>query len=131
MGLGDKTNEGMTQDIILGKTKYFQIDMEFKGARGTFKFRRPSLKDRLTMGVVEANFIGGTNRNAVAIETLNIARAMSVFTTVMESSPDWFDVDTFDDYEFMVALYDKYFEVTNPFRGVGKKNPEDQEVREK
>lgn len=114
-------NERLSTDISLGKQRQYRIDFEFEGRRGTFVFHRPSLKERLAIGVMEANLIGNMSRQCIDLASQNIARFMSTFSTLMDESPEWFDLDTIDDYELLESLYEKYFEVVKPFRGGWRK----------
>jgi len=115
MGIGDK-NEALEAATTLGGLQEYQIDFEYEGRRGTFVFRRPTLKTRLSIGVMEANLLAGAPRASTALETLNISRLLSTFQHVIVESPDWFDLDTVDDYGLLESLYEKYIEVVKPFR---------------
>jgi hypothetical protein len=120
-----QANKDITSRVGLGSQKEHQIDFEFEGKGGTFVFRRPSLKDRMTISTLEANFLGHAPRNSIDLQGQTIARIMATFTVVMHEAPDWFDLNTLDDYEFAEKLYLEYLEVVRPFRGsVSKGNNE-------
>ena len=114
-GMGNQ-NPDLASQVTLGSQTQHQIDFEHEGRRGTFVFRRPSLKDRLSISILESSLLGGAPRNSIDIQGQTIARMMATFSVVMVESPDFFNLDTFDDYAFTEALYMKYMEVIRPFR---------------
>jgi len=111
--------------VALGASRQFEFEVEHEGARGRFTFHRPTMKERLTIGVLEATNLGQVNRMSVDIITRNIAHIMATFSVVLDDRPAWFNLDVIDDYDLLEKVYLKYEEVVNPFRGgAGQTNQE-------
>src|SRR3990172_2663774 len=108
----------MEEAITLGRKKEYSVDIDFEGRRGTFVFRRPSLAERVEIGVLESAYIGGNPRNSFDVPTLNIARMIATFQKVLVRGPKWFNALKEDDYEFMEHLYEMYFQEVQPFRRI-------------
>ena len=108
--------KNLGDSVSLGSQDEWQFDFEHGKYRGTFVMHRPTIKERLTIGVVEANLLGNTNRDAVDVVTRNIAHMVSTFKHVVDECPDWFDLESLTDYSVLEALYLKFMEKMSPFR---------------
>lgn len=84
---------------------------------GTFKFRYPTLADRLRQGTMQARLVDGTSIDALDVVTFNLAFMMAYLSSVSVQLPPWF---RFEDMESVDELQGMYAEVTafvNSFRG--------------
>jgi hypothetical protein len=91
---------------------YQEIDKKFVGS---FTVIHPSQMERLQVGVIKSQLLGGV----VPLDTMtdNIAQIIATLDVVVKSKPEWFNV--FDDkleYEILEAVYIEYIDWVNSFR---------------
>lgn len=99
------------------RTHSFNVDFtdEVEGFEGTFQVHYPSQIERLDMGVLKSQLLGGNLE--VSIPTDNIAHIISTLDIVLDQRPSWFDVGNPDlTYEMMEAVYMEYSEWVDSFR---------------
>lgn len=87
---------------------------------GTFVFRYPSLMEQMQIGVLKTNMLGGLPPNSVDVLTDNIAHMTATLSVVMESAPDWFDLNTLEDYEALDRVYEAFAKWRDSFRLKGQ-----------
>lgn len=109
------------QEIIQGNKRELvtQIDATHIDPSyvGTFKFHHPTVMENMRIGVVKSQLLGGLTN--VDVLTDNIAHMVATLSVVLDSKPDWFDVENMYDYELLEIVYDKYAEWYNSFRKRG------------
>jgi hypothetical protein len=107
------------QKVNQGKrrTYTFQVDFHEYNPKfvGSFVVHHPSQMERLQVGVIKAQLLGGV----VPLDTMtdNIAQIISTLDVVIDSKPAWFDVfDDELDYDILEAVYLEYINWVNTFR---------------
>jgi hypothetical protein len=106
-----KINQGKRRTYTF-KVDFSEIDERFVG---TFTVHHPSQMERLQVGVLKAQLLGGV----VPLDTMtdNIATIVATLDVVLDEKPDWFDVfDDRLDYEILEAVYIEYINWVNSFR---------------
>jgi len=98
-------------------THAFNVDFSDikEGLTGTFMVHKPTQIERLQIGVNRSILLGGN----IEVDTItgNIAFMIATLDTVLDSKPDWFDVDNPDlDYEIMLSVFNEYDDWVNSFR---------------
>ena len=111
--------ESTLQKINQGKRRTHRFDVDFSEYNekfvGKFQLHHPSNMERLNMGVVKSQLLGG-NFN-VDIMTDNIATIISTLDCVIDEKPDWFDVyDDELDYDIIEEVYKEYINWKSSFR---------------
>jgi hypothetical protein len=83
---------------------------------GNFIFRYPSLMDRMKIGVMKTSLLNGMSLAGIDNEVDNIAYMMATLTVVMESAPDWFQLDVLEDYDALDRVFEEYAKWRDSFR---------------
>ena len=99
------------------RTHTFKVDFSEINEKfvGTFTVHHPSQMERLQVGVLKAQLLGGVA--PLDVMTDNIATIISTLDVVLDDKPDWFDVfDDELDYEILEAVYLEYINWVNSFR---------------
>ena len=105
------------------RTHAFNVDfIEYhENFVGRFQVHYPSQFERLQMGVLKSNLLGGNLQ--VDVLTDNLAQIIATLDTVLDEKPDWFDIENPDlQYEIMEAVYLEYENWVDSFRRSVKKN---------
>ena len=117
--------EQIQQEILTGiidpdtRTYTMQKKITIGGEKrdGTFRFRYPTLLDRMRQGTIQARYLNGMNVQQVDIVTVNLAYTMAFLVSISEKLPAWF---RFEEMESMDELQEMFREVdafVNSFRG--------------
>ncbi|QKE56372.1 tail assembly protein [Bacillus phage YungSlug] len=81
---------------------------------GTFKFHHPTVLERMQIGVMKTNMLGGMP--ATDVLTDNIAHMTAILSYACDEMPNWFKVDEIYDYEVLDRVYEVYNEWYGSFR---------------
>lgn len=115
-----KDNVQLGREVLQGTNKKLQkqIDLtKFNPAWvGNFIFRYPSLMDRMKIGALKASMLNGLSLAGIDNEADNIAYMMATLTVVMESSPDWFKLDSLEDYDALDHVFEEFAKWRDSFR---------------
>lgn len=112
------TDDQLQAEILSGiidpdtRTYTMQKDISIAGAKrtGTFRFRYPTIADRIRQGVLQSRFLGGVSVDSLDVVTYNIAYAMAFLASVSVQLPKWFK---FEDMESVDELQEMFVEVNN------------------
>lgn len=114
------------QEILKGNKRETikEIDLTTIDKRyiGDFKFKVPSLMEKMRIGIVKAGFLKGMNESSLDVITQNIAHMTATLTVVCTDYPKWFNLDEVDDYIVLETVYDTYLEWENSFRTGDSRN---------
>lgn len=81
---------------------------------GDFSIHRPTIRERIRIGVIEAQELGGLlNIDAL---TAALANMVATFDVIVDSSPDWFKSREIHDVEVLQAVFEKYLDYLQQFR---------------
>ncbi len=112
------------QGINQGTSRTHGFNVDFKEFNenfvGRFVVRHPSQMDRLQIGVLKSQLLGGV----VPLDNMtdNIAHIISTLDTVIVEKPEWFSpFDPDVDYEILEAVYTEYLTWINTFRDRAKR----------
>jgi hypothetical protein len=104
-----KTNGGLKmEEEKLLNTHSFDVNITIANGeilQGTFNIHRPTMAEKIQIGVLEAREIGGMSN--VDVLTSNLARMIATFDTVIDTSPKWWKPRELHDMEVMQAVWDK------------------------
>lgn len=115
------------RQILLGKNKKHvaQIDMSdiHPDLVGTFVFHYPSLMEQIRIGTIKAQLLDGVPVESVDTATNVAAFMMATLRVVLDSAPEWFNLDTVDDLEVLSRVFNEYAQWRESFRkGTGESN---------
>lgn len=105
-------------NINMGNQRKHTIPVDFSSVEETFVgsvvVHYPSQIERLRIGVLKSSMLGGVE---VDVPTNNIAHIMSTLDVVIDSKPEWLDVnDPRIEYEMLEHIYLQYHEWCDTFR---------------
>ena len=89
---------------------------------GKFTVHRPTIGERIKIGVSEARELGGMIN--VDMLTSNLAHILSTLEVVIDASPAWWKPRELTEMEVMQIVYDKYISYLQEFQGEPGKKPE-------
>lgn len=81
---------------------------------GKFAFRRPTIKDEITIGLELAKMTENISFSNAYYATL--ANILATFRVVCTEKPKNFDFESFPDVEALVEIYNRYFTWLDSFR---------------
>ena len=110
-------------------TNSFTFTLDLKVAsgeeyKGTFTVHRPTIGERIKIGVLEAAELGGMAN--VDVQTSNLAHMIATFDVVIDNPPTWWKPRDLRDLEVAQAVWDKYQDYLKQFQG----RPQSQKVGE-
>src|SRR6185312_12160675 len=105
--------------INQGKKRKHSFNVDFSEINpdfvGRFVVHHPSQMERLQIGVIISQLLGGTLN--VDTMTYNIDMIVATLDTVVEESPNWFNPHRDDlDYDILESVYLEYTNWLNSFR---------------
>lgn len=114
------------RQILQGKNNKLvkQIDLSdiHKDWVGTFVFHYPSLMEQVQIGVMKAKMLDGVPVNSVDTLTDNIAFMTATLHVVMDSAPEWFNLDKLDDFTALFRVYNEFAQWRESFRQTNNEN---------
>lgn len=118
------------KDLVVGiqqgrrRTHTVEIDLSHIDPEyvGTFKFHHPSLMEKVEIGTIKASLLKGLPQGSVDIVADNIAHMTATLQVVLDSYPQWFelDINKMYEYEILDEVYEEYAQWYDSFR---KPNP--------
>ena len=105
----------MDEEKLLN-TYSFTVDKELGDEyTGTFTIHRPTIGERIQIGVIEARELAGlSNVNFIAQQ---FAHMIATFDTIIDKKPDWWDDPRkIRDPEVLQAVWDKYSDYLQKFQ---------------
>jgi len=125
--------DDVLQSINQGKRRTYTFKVDFSEISenfvGEFTVHHPSQMERLQVGVIKAQLLGGVQ--PLDVLTDNIAQIISTLDVVIDKKPDWFDPFSDDlDYEVLEAVYLEYMKWVDSFRLSNKPNRDDGDSKE-
>lgn len=107
------------QQVQAGKKRIHVADIDLTHIDpeyiGKFKFHHPTVLERMQIGVLKSQLLQGME-GRVDVLTDNIAHMSATLEVVIDSAPDWFNVNNIYDYEVLDAVYEEYIKWYNSFR---------------
>jgi hypothetical protein len=115
----------MVENKDLANSFTFEIDLKVASGeefKGTFTIHRPTIGERIRIGVTEAAELGGM----VNIDpyTSSIAHMIATFDVIVDKAPIWWKPRDLRDLEVAQAVWDKYQDYLKEFQG----KPQSQEA---
>ena len=92
------------------------VTMNGAGREGTFRFRYPTVADRLRQGVLQSRFLGGTRVETLDVSTYNIAFAMSFLASISMELPPWFKYEQMESVEELLEMFEEVNAFVESFR---------------
>ncbi len=113
------SSETVLQKINQGKRRTHSFNVKFDDINpefvGTVTVHHPSQMERLAIGVLKSQLLGGMP--ALDTMTDNLATIISTLDIVIDKKPEWFDAYSDElDYEVLEAIYVEYINWVNSFR---------------
>lgn len=113
------------QQVQAGKKRIHTVQIDLSDIDpeyvGTFKFHHPTVIERMQIGVMKSKLLDGLE-GRVDLITDNIAHMTATLENVLDSSPDWFNVNNVFDYEVLDTVYEEYINWYNSFRRSSARN---------
>jgi len=81
---------------------------------GTFAVHRPTMGERVQIGVIEAQLLGGLNN--VDVFSSSIAHWIANLEVVIDQAPKWWKPRELHDPEVVQAVFDKYVDYLQKFQ---------------
>jgi len=111
------------------KSNSFTIELDLKLLHGEefigkFKIHRPTIGERIKIGVIEAREIEGLSN--VDILTSNLAHMIATFDVIVDEAPLWWKPRDLRDLEVLQTVYQKYVDCLQTFQ----KKPESEKTGE-
>lgn len=118
------TEEQTTLDVLTGiidkDTRMYTMNkrITIHGDRkeGTFRFRYPTVRDRLQQGVAQSRLLGGISVASVDVATYNIAFTMSFLMAIAEQLPPWFTFEAMESVDELLEMFTEVNAFINSFR---------------
>lgn len=92
------------------------ISIDGQQREGTFRFRYPTIADRLRQGVLQSRFLGGTPVASLDSATYSIAFAMSLLASISVDLPAWFKFEQMESVDELMEMYGEVNEFVGSFR---------------
>ncbi len=86
---------------------------------GNFTIHRPNIRERIRIGVIEAQELGGLLN--VDSFSATLANMVATFDIIIDTSPDWFKPREIHDVEVLQGVFEKYLDYLQQFRPTDKK----------
>lgn len=83
---------------------------------GVFTFRIPTIGDNISLGRLKAKYRGGVPPESMSTEDDLRTDALARLHILLESKPDWFDLDHLYDEDLVFMLWERQIEKENFFR---------------
>ena len=112
------------KNVDLRNTHTFKIDMKLASGEtfeGTFTIHRPTIGERINIGILEAQRLGGLSN--VDLYTGGLAHMLATLEIIVDDYPTWWKPQDLRDVEVIQEVYQKYIDYLNTFQG--KPGPED------
>ncbi len=107
------------KDLV--NTHTFAIDVTVPSGenfKGTFVVHRPTIGERIRIGVQEGRELQGLAN--VDFLTSNLAHILSTLELVIDTYPNWWKPRDLMDMEVLQAVYQKYVDYLQEFQGGSK-----------
>jgi hypothetical protein len=104
--------------IDLRNTHTFKIDMKAPSGEefaGSFTIHRPTIGERINIGITEAQRLGGLSN--IDLYTGGLAHMVATLEIIVDDSPIWWKPQELHDVEVITEVYNKYIEYLNTFSG--------------
>ena len=101
----------------LSNTYAFHIEMATKSGEdfaGDFVVHRPTIRERIRIGVIEAQELVGLNN--IDVITSGLAHWVATFDVVVDKAPVWWKPREMYDMEVLQAVYQKYIDYLREFQ---------------
>ncbi len=96
----------------------FRIDMKLPSGEefnGSFTIHRPTIGERINIGILEAQRLGGLSN--IDAFTGGLAHMVATLEVVIDDKPTWWKPQELRDVEVINEVYNKYVEYLNTFSG--------------
>lgn len=108
-------------NVLAGKKFSHTMKLDYTAINplflGTVTVHRPSEMEKMRIGIIRAGLLGGLPPESVDTPTYNYAHLFATLEVVVDSKPDWLDVDDPEvDAEILWAIYEAYTKWLDSFR---------------
>lgn len=105
-------------NVNMGSARKHTIPVDFSkledGFTGNVVVHYPSQLEKMRIGMLKSSLLGGME---VDVQTNNIAHVTATLDVVIDSKPDWLDInDPRVEYEMLEHIYLQYHEWCDTFR---------------
>jgi len=109
------------KNVDLRNTHTFKIDMKLPSGEefsGKFTIHRPTIGERINIGIIEAQRLGGL----VNIDNFvsGLTHMVATLEVIVDDHPIWWKPQELHDVEVINEVYNKYIEYLNTFSGKPK-----------
>jgi hypothetical protein len=126
MSLLDRQKNGVKKDDLGGavfKGKELRTTIEIDDVEyghGVFTFHRPTLQERLQVGLRCSDRLRNVDQKTVDEITRATAYMCAMIEVCCDVAPDWFEIDDLYALEVVTEVYNRFVEWLNSFRRVGE-----------
>jgi len=110
--------EAPKKNVDLRNSHTFKIEMKMPSGEefsGSFTIHRPTIGERITIGVLEAQRLIGLSN--VDLYTGGLAHMVATLETVVDDAPIWWKPQDLRDVEVIQEVYTQYINFLNTFQG--------------
>lgn len=99
----------------------FELDMKVPSGeefKGTFTYHRPTIGERIRIGVLEAQKLGGLVN--VDVFTSQLAHMVATLEVIIDKAPVWWKPEELRDMEVLQMVFQDYLNRLQTFQGKAK-----------
>lgn len=100
----------------------FKLNVYGEEKHGNFKFKYPSVIERVRIGTLRAQMLDGAEEKSLDPITSDLTYIIAFLRVTMISSPEWFDYAEIDDMVGLRGMFTEVQEWVNNFRLTGGKS---------
>lgn len=117
MGNNFEADDVLARQLMAGKEYTYEFDVEYtnpqgKTFRGTFSVHRPTIGEKIKIGVLDSKIRGGAE---VDVYTQNLSYMLATLMVVVDESPKWFQPGKVYEFDLLAAVFKPYIEWENNF----------------
>ena len=94
----------------------FKTTIQGKEVEGTFVVKFPSLRDRIAIEAKLSEILGGADLINIKTDAYMLAEGICYLERLIVKKPDWFNLETIDDPNTIIELYNEVLAFINSFR---------------
>lgn len=105
------------KNLNLSNTFSFKIDIKAQSGEefsGEFTVHRPTIGERIRIGVAEAQELAGLSN--IDMDTAILARTIATFDVIVDKAPAWWKPRELRDVEVLQAVWKKYSDYLQEFQ---------------
>jgi len=114
------------KNLDLRNSHTFTLDLKLPSGEefsGTFTIHRPTVKERIRIGIIEARELEGLVN--VDVFTSNLTHFVATFDVIVDSAPVWFKPRELRDVEVLQGVFEKYTDFLRTFQGKPEGEPKE------